>query len=252
MDDEQTAGSMLKPRLAALPTGLVTTRDSLHQLAFFAVAPRRYACEARLGLVAQPGGFGTPWYDGPDGRERLRMSGDQLVVESDDDVRQRRPETVRDACRFVDIPYRETWFEDFHDPLPAGDPDAPLTIDPDAALALGTWFTFGRAALEAVRSTPGAVDASTVQLWPEHFDPAVEVGSAEQGTRASYGASPGDAAHDEPYLYVAPWGEYVDDPWWNNPTFGGASLSYGELLASDDPFATAVAFLRHGHDLLAG
>ena len=42
------------------------------------------------------------------------------------------------------------------------------------------------------------------QIWPEHFDLACELG-ADAGTRARYGASPGDAAIPQPYLYVGPW-----------------------------------------------
>ncbi len=236
--------------LEALPPSFAATRHALHQLAFFALAPRRYECEGRLGLVALPGGFGTPWYDQPAGRERVRMRADELVVELGDEARHLRPTSLHQACEFLDVEYRERWFEGFHDPPAAHDAHAPLDVDPDAASALATWFAFGTAALEALRSTPGAVDPSTVQLWPEHFDPAVEVGSESDGTRASYGASPGDDAHDDPYLFVAPWGTPPDDPWFDDPAFGGASLSHGELMASDDPFTTAVAFLRRGHDLL--
>lgn len=243
-------GDTTAPRLVELPAGFDTTRDALHQLAFFAIAPRRYASAGRLGLVALPGGFGTPPYDHPSGPERVRMRGDQLVVEAGDETRQTRPGSVAAACGFLDLPYRETWFDGFHDPPAAGDPEARLAIDPGAATALAAWFGFGTAALEALRASPGAVDPGTVQLWPEHFDPAVEVGSEAQSTRASFGASPGDDDHDEPYLYVAPWGNHPDDPWFNDAAFGGASLTHADLLASDDPFATAVAFLRHGNDLL--
>lgn len=68
---------------------------------------------------------------------------------------------------------------------------------------------------------------------------------------ARYGASPGDDAHPEPYLYVAAWGE-IDrsDPYWNDTAFNGASLAYRRLLAADDQYATALAFLRRGHTRL--
>ncbi len=241
------------PRLVELPAGWAETRDALHQLAFFAIAPWRYAAQGRLGLVATPGGFGTPWLDDASGPTRVRMDGVELVVESSsDEARRTRPGSVRDACRSLDITHRDTWFDDFHDPLAPDDPDAALVLDRDAADAVAAWFALGTAALEQLASTPGARDPSSVQLWPEHFDPAVEVGSAEAGQRASYGASPGDAAHDQPYLYVAPWAARPDHDWFDDHAFGGASLSHGDLVASDDPFATAVAFLRHGHDLLTG
>lgn len=242
-----------------LPTHVVQTRAALHQLAFFVLAPRRHDHTDRLGLRATPGGFGTTWFDGPDGRERVRMEGARLVVElaldGDEDagVGERRelvPSTVAAACAFVGIPYREVWFEDFHDPLEAWDPERPLDLDDAAARALGAWFAFGTTVLDELRATPGAVDPSIVQLWPEHLDPACELGSADAGERASYGASPGDADHDEPYLYVAPWGEVGDDEFWNAESFGGSVLPYAELRAADDPAAVALAFLRRGHELL--
>lgn len=84
-------------------------------------------------------------------------------------------------------------------------------------------------------------------------------GSAEAGQRASYGASPGDAGHDRPYLYVAPWhdpggdaDDDAEDTFWNDATFDGATLGLRELREADDQFATALAFLRRGHALLTG
>ncbi|MFZ0014315.1 MAG: hypothetical protein WAL25_09395, partial [Acidimicrobiia bacterium] len=87
-----------------------------------------------------------------------------------------------------------------------------------------------------------------VQLWPEHFDPATELGDSEKGQRASFGASPGDDAHPMPYVYVSPWGE-VDrsERYWNDDAFGGSSLGYGELASSDDPVGMAVDFLLEGY-----
>ncbi|HEX6300331.1 MAG TPA: hypothetical protein VF148_07705 [Acidimicrobiia bacterium] len=100
---------------------------------------------------------------------------------------------------------------------------------------------------------PGPADVSRVQLWPEHFDPAVEIGSQDEGRRASYGASPGDDAHPEPYLYVAAWSE-IDraDPFWNDTTFNGASLSYSYILDSDDQLQTALFFFGRAHERLIG
>lgn len=239
-----------RPRLAPVAPGFAATRDALHQVAYFAVAPRRYQAVGRLGLTALPGGFGTPWFDGGRGRERIRMDGDVLVVEAGGGERRTRPSSVRDACRFIGIEWRESWFETFREPLQPRHPDRPLHVDPDAAAAMAAWFAFGTAALEALRATPGAQEPSTVQLWPEHFDLSIELGSAAAGTRASYGASPGDADHDQPYLYVAPAGDHPVGNFWDDRAFGGASLSHDELLASDDPGAAAVSFLRRGHHLL--
>lgn len=233
-----------------LPPTFAPTRDALHQLAFFALSPARYSVSGRMGLRAAPGGFGTPPYNG----SVARVEGDLLVFEKDGNVASRTITTIRDAADFFGVDYEVGWFPDFHDPLTPADPDVPLAVDRESALALGEWFDFGFDVLGRVGST-GSVDdnVSEVQLWPEHFDPALEMGDPGPGRRASYGASPGDAAHSRPYLYIAPWGE-IDrsDGFWNDDSFGGASLGYAELLDSDDPVERAMEFLVSGYDTLHG
>ena len=237
--------------LASLPEGFASTRDALHQVAFFALAPKRFAVTGKLGLRWTRGGFGTPFYATNGGDEQVRVERDLLVVQSGDEVRWIRPTNLAGACEFLAIAFREAWFDGFHDPPAPAAPDAPLHIDGEAADALADWFGFATAVLEQLRRTAGATDVGRVQLWPEHFDPAVELGDADAGHRASYGASPGDDAHAEPYLFVAAWGD-IDraEPYWNDATFNGASLSYQELLGADDPATAALDFLRRGHALL--
>lgn len=237
-------------RLAQLPSSFAATRAAGHQAAFFVVSPARHAATGKLGLRWTRGGFGTPFF-GDD--EQIRIEGDRLVVQHRDRVRSQQLTTLIDAAEFVGIPYREPWFEGFHDPPAPAGPDVPLTVDPAGAAALDDWFGFATAVLEELRRTRAARDVSRVQLWPEHFDPAVEQGGPDAGQRASYGASPGDDAHPEPYLYVAAWGG-IDrsDPYWNDTAFNGASLAYAELLAADDQYATALDFLGHGHRRLTG
>lgn len=231
-----------------IPDSFTSTREALHQVAFYAVAPRRYRAVGKLGLRWTRGGFGTPFF-GDD--VQVRVEGGALVVQEGRSVRHREVTDLAAACRFLEIPYEETWFEGFHDPLQPVGPTAPLEIDPAAAEALGDWFGFVTLVLEELRRTPGAVDVGRVQLWPEHFDVAVELGSAEAGLRASYGGSPGDSAHPEPYLYVAAWSE-VDrsDPYWNDESFNGASLGYSELRLADQPFVLALEFFRKGYGIL--
>ena len=50
---------------------------------------------------------------------------------------------------------------------------------------------------------------------------------------------------------MAAWGE-IDrgDLFWSDTTFNGASLTYRELIDSDDQEKTAVDFLRRGFDKL--
>ena len=89
-----------------------------------------------------------------------------------------------------------------------------------------------------------------MQLWPEHFDVALELGAESLGARAAYGLSPGDEAHDEPYLYVAPWQAPEPGPLWRAATFAGAELSYASLLAAPDQRGAALAFFSARLDAL--
>ena len=238
-----------RSRLTELPDGYDSGRRSLHQIAFFAVAPKRYSANGKLGLRYTHRGFGTPFFRAADGGdEQVRVEGDLLIHQTADTVRTEAITTVRAAARFLGLEYREVWFGDFRDPLEPLGPDTPLAVDPGVASATAAWFGFATHVLERARRTPGAADVSRVQLWPEHFDPAFEMGSAADGSRASYGASAGDREHPEPYLYVAAWGS-IDrsDSFWNDTTFNGASLGYRTLLEADDPYATALAFVGEGY-----
>ncbi len=235
-------------KLPALSTRFGATREALHQVAFFAVAPARYRAEGRMGLMAAPGGFGTPAFDG----RVARVEGATLLLEAEDAVASQTITTVRAACQFFGHEYEVDWFSDFHDPLAPTDPDRPLDVDDDVARSLGQWFNFGTEVLELLRSQGNQDDdVSETQLWPEHFDPACELGNADAGQRASFGASPGDADHPEPYLYVSPWGD-IDrsDEYWNDVGFGGASLGYSKLSKSRDPVDKGLDFLMRGYRLL--
>ncbi len=236
--------------LQPLPPTFATTRDALHQIAFFAIAPARYHAVGRMGLRATPGGFGTPEYGG----KVARVEGDLLVFENEGNIATQTITTVREAANFFGVDYQVEWFADFHDPLAPADPDAPLAVDAEASRALGEWFAFGTDVLNALRAQGTEDDdISEVQLWPEHFDPATELGDYEKGQRASFGASPGDANHDGPYLYVAAWSE-IDrsNPYWNDEHFNGASLGYAELAAASDPAARGLDFLVQGYRILHG
>lgn len=238
-------------RLEPLGPNHTETREALHQAAFFAIGPKRHAVNGKIGLRYTHRGFGTPFF-GDD--EQVRVEGDQLIHQTADDVKTTRITTVREAAEFLGLPYVVEWFPSFHDPLKPVDPDIALSVNGNASRVIGDWFGFATSVLEELRRTDGAVDASRVQLWPEHFDPAMEIGSADAGQRASYGASPGDGSSSEPYLYVAPWSGVPNegDPYWNAEGFGGALLSYGELLAADDQRQAALDFFQTGLDKLKG
>lgn len=234
--------------LSPLPADFAETRDALHQIAFFAIAPARYKAMGRMGLKATPGGFGTPEFDG----RVARVEGDLLVHAQDGNIATQQITTIRAAAEFFGVDYEVEWFEDFHDPLEPADPDETLHIDRDAAVALGNWYEYSFEVLNRLREhgTP-ADDVSEVQLWPEHFDPATELGDQEKGQRASFGASPGDSANPEPYIFVAAWSD-VDrsNEYWNNESFNGASLGYEELVSADDQVERGLEFLLEGYRVL--
>ncbi|HXQ60319.1 MAG TPA: hypothetical protein VN799_09470 [Acidimicrobiales bacterium] len=219
------------PPLRPLPPSFATTREALHLVAARVLGAARYAAVGRLGLVVVPGGFGTPEFDG----RRL------LVVDGilSDGTRRQPITTLARAYAFAGLD-PDTPTHPVLD-LPA-DPTAVLAVDIDAARVLADWFAFCQSHLEARRAVAQHDDdPSPIQLWPEHFDLALENG--KPGSRANYGGSPGDTAIDEPYLYVGPH-DRRDGSFWNT-TFG-AALTYDDIRAGADP----ADFFVQGHELL--
>ena len=214
--------------LPELPTSFATTRDALHALAEQVLAAAYFHTTGHIGLRPTPRGFGTPVFGD---NERVRVDGTALVHERAGGERRVEITTLRDAAGFVGVPLGAP---DVYPPATAFDPDAPLAVDHDAALALGDWYALSAVLLHDLRTEHSEQPASESQIWPEHFDLACEIGSADAGTRANYGASPGDAAIPEPYLYVGPWnpdrraGKLAVYPF-------GAALTYDELRHRPEP-----------------
>ncbi len=86
----------------------------------------------------------------------------------------------------------------------------------------------------------------------EHLDVAVALGRDERRARATYGLSPGDDAHPDPYVYVAPSVEPAPGELWQANDFSGAELPYAELLEAEDQRAAALEFLRTRMSALTG
>ena len=226
-----------------LPRSFLPTRDSLHQLAFFVLAPARYLFEERMGLRPTRNGFSTPWL----GEKVLRVEDDLVVVETVEGVAARTITTVADAADFFGVTYRTVWFEGFRHPVEPYPPDRQLDIDVSSVQLIGDLFAQGERVLERFGElVPGEI--TEIQLWPEHFDLAVETGDQALGEKASFGVSPGDTAHPLPYFYVSAWGG-IDrsDPYWNDDAFNGASLGYRALVESAHPETTALDFLVEGY-----
>jgi hypothetical protein len=229
--------------LQPLPQTFATTREALHLVAERLVAPARKP-HNEIALRATPGGFGTPPFELGDQRLEVRVEGAELIVERGDATERAPISDLASAARLLGP-----------DLLVDGMPEdaTPLEIDPEAAARLGAFYGFGARVLEAFRaSLPAADEPSDINLWPEHFDIAFEAGAEATGTRANYGASPGDAEHSEPYLYVGPWAARPEGELWNATAFGGAELGYAELVAAADAEALALDFLRSRHVALAG
>jgi hypothetical protein len=202
-------------RLEPLPASFAETRIALHKIAEAVVAPARMPPN-EIALRYTRGGFGTPFFE-QDGVDC------QVRVEHGELVRQRGQEETRE-------------------PLPG--------VGRAAATVLGDFYGLACSVLEQLRADELDGDPSLVQLWPEHFDLAIELGPEPAGARANFGASPGDDQHDEPYLYVGPWNAEVSGELWNATGFRGAELSYSDLLAAGDQRRAALEFMRERYRAL--
>jgi hypothetical protein len=235
-------------RLAAPPPSFSATRLALHRVAVYVVSPARRRANGKIGLRYTAGGFGTPFF----GRDQqVRVQGARIVRQTPGGARAEPLTTLAAAAALaLDGPPDLAWAEGFDVP-PAGDPDAPLDVDPAAARLLGDWYGFAWTALETLRAEPASEPCGRTQLWPEHFDAAVDCG--EGAARATYGASPGDAAVPDPYLYVLPHeGASADGDLWNATAFPGAIMPLGGFVDAPDQAAAAMEFMRRRRDALAG
>jgi hypothetical protein len=217
------------------------TVAALHRVAEAIVAPARKP-DNEIALQVTPGGFGTPEFEFGDARRQVRVDGTELV-DAVDGVERRAPlSSLAGAATVV------------AELLPSGSElgDEPLNVDPDSAAALAAWYRFGDEVLRALVATASGGDAASEPiLWPEHFDVAIELGDEASGERATYGFSPGDENHPEPYAYVGPWRPGVEGELWNAVGFGGAELGYAELLGAADQRAAATDFFQTRRQALA-
>jgi len=205
-------GTRLKP----LPEQFSATVAELHRVAEEVVAPARKP-DNEIALEPTAGGFGTPEFEWEGAAHQVRVDGTELVRETDG-------EQEREG----------------------------LGVDAASADVLARWYEFGREVLDRLRGEADVNEGATEPiLWPEHFDVAIEMGEEAAGVRATYGFSPGDENHSEPYAYVAPWAAQEAGEFWNARGFGGAELGYAELLAAEDPGKAALDFMRSRRDALA-
>ena len=224
-------------QLPALPSNYETQRVNAHRLAFGVVSEaRRLAVGAKFGLRWVAGGFGTPYFrvagDPSEADQQVRVVAGQLIHQQGQHETSQPITTLRAAGEFLGIAPVDTQRE--HDSPPLGDLDEPLNISAATNEFLGHWFGCAAATLEELRANAADGQDNRVQLWPGHFDMAVDLGS--DAAKATYGASPGDGFESsQPYLYVSPWESQVaeaDPGFWNASTFKGATLGYEQIMAA--------------------
>ena len=232
--------------LGPLPDELARTRRGLHTLAEHVITPARYHVNGKIGLRYTYMGFGTPFFG--DTRQ-IRVEGTEIVIDRGESEERAPITTLAAAGSFVGV--EPGGPDDIYQCTTPRDTTVALHIEARASLCIGDWFGFAASVLEELRTEALPEEApSRVQLWPEHFDIALEMGAEGAGKRAGYGASPGDDVHNEPYLYVVPWVMVEDDVWWNDTHFKGARLDYHELLEQDDQRGFALEFFRKRRDRL--
>jgi hypothetical protein len=228
--------------LEPLPESFAETRLALHRVAEEIVGPARKP-HNEIALKQTPGGFGTPPFEHEGRTIQVRIEGAEIVVAEDGAERRAAIESLAQAAELVGS-----------DLFPDGPPadSSRLAIDPEAAVRLAEFYAFGARVLEdLVASLSPADEASELNLWPEHFDIAIEAGPEQLGRRANYGASPGDGDHPQPYVYVGPWQPQTRGGLWNATAFDGAEVGYAKLVAAEDPEALVGDFFDARRDALA-
>ena len=220
-------------RLERVPPRFTSTRRSLHALARRVIGPLRDRAHDVNGLRWTRGGFGTPFF-GADAQVRVEHG--VLVVQSRFRERRAAVATLAEAAELIGFDL------DGHE----AELDAePLLIDSRAATFLGDFLGFATNVLEQLRAdVPPDYEPSRVELWPDTFDLVLEVGMEHSGRRAAFGASLGDLAHPEPFLFVMPLDVRPSGDLWQATSFAGAELSFAELCAAGDQRACALEFVR--------
>ncbi len=233
------------------------TRAVLHRIANHVLARAEYRSTGRISLRATPGGFSTISFGGD--LQRLRLSGGLLVRESAATARTWvrtiaiDGTSLAELASFADVDLSED-FSTGSDTPPVGDIDEPITLHGTSALLIANWYGIAAQALDRLTfAAPAFAAPSLVQLWPEHFDIALDAAfdpAAPADRRVNVGGSPGDGFHSAPYLYVGPWtperpGEAA---FWNAPF--GAVLGHEAIAAAPDPVDAALEFFRTGFELL--
>jgi len=234
-------------RVGQAPPAYADTRLAFHRLAVYAISPARQRANGKMALRWTLGGFGTPFF-GDD--EQVRVRGTELMRQRGGQAWAEPITTLDEAASFVlDGPPDGSWAKTLDVPG-TGPTGEELPVNVDGARFLADWYGFAWSVLEELRADAECDEPSRVQLWPEHFDAAFDCPLGDH--RATFGASPGDASSDVPYLYVvSPGTSDPSDGLWNSTSFEGAVLPFSDLVDAIDQRATALEFFRLRRTALA-
>ena len=206
----------------ALTAAFATTREALHALACYVVSPARKARTGRIGLRPIGDGFGTPQFD--DGT-RIVVRGNALAVEPGEEIVDHHGAGRR--CVPRGRPQRPTLASAPTSPRSSPTCSCTSTSMRPWRLVAGTGWDSPCSTSFRVIWAERAAAFSEAQLWPEHFDLAVDVELVD-GRHVNIGFSPGDGFLDEPYVYVGPQDMTgLDGDFWN-ASFG-AYLPYSAM-----------------------
>lgn len=231
-------------QMSPLPDEYTPTREALHAVAEHILGAASYAAIGKIGLRGNESGFVTQDMNG----HTLTVSG-PFITDSERSLLL-TGSTLADVAEWAGIAPGAP--ATVYAPLTPLDLETPLDIDGDCAVMIGEWFAGMQTVLDGL--VDDATDADPIQLWPEHFDLATAIGSKADGRRANYGASPGDGAIPEPYLYVGPWdiaGTQERVPKFVFTHSWGTAMPYSELKNAADPIAAAEGFFRTNRKRLA-
>ena len=227
-------------RVGQAPPTYNDTRRAFHRLAVYVISPARQRANGKIALRWTLGGIGTPFF-GVD--EQVRIQGTDLVRQQGGQAWTEPITTLDEAAAFVlDGPPDGSWAKTLDVPAP-GPTGEELPVDIDGARFLASWYGFAWSVLEELRADAECDEPSRVQLWPEHFDASFDCPIADR--RTTFGASPGDASWETPYLYVSsPGTSHLSGELWNSTSFEGAVLPLVDLVDALDQRAAALEFFR--------
>jgi len=234
-------------RLPSIPSTFAMTRLAVQRLVVYVISPARQRANGKIALRWTLGGIGTPFF-GDD--EQVRIVGRHLVRQQRGTAEVQPISSLAAAAEFVLGGAPDVARAEGFDVPPVGDVTEQLPIDDRASRFLSNWYGFATSVLETLRAEWPPDETSRVQLWAEHFDVAF---NGLTGARATFGASPGDAAVEEPYLYVLPtdFDVVATRADWNAKSFRGAILPFSGFVAAPEQRDAALTFLRRYRDALA-